>query len=89
MWAISPDKADGLSAMGKKSELGFPLLIDEGSEAIKAWGVLNEKQGSVPHPTVAVVDTEGTVQFFHLDEDYTRRPSPSVIVDALEGLGGS
>jgi hypothetical protein len=44
--------------MAAKSDFNFPLLIDEGSEAIKAWGVLNEKQGSVPHPTVAVVDTQ-------------------------------
>lgn len=75
--------------MKEKSGLGFPLLIDEGSETIKAWGILNEEQGSIPHPTVAVVDREGTVRFFHLDEDYKRRPAPTVILDALEGLGGS
>lgn len=40
----------------------------------------------MPHPTVAIVDLEGVVRFFHLDEDYKRRPAPAVIVEALEGL---
>ncbi len=75
--------------MQEMSGLGFPLLVDEGSETIKEWGILNEKQGSVPHPTVAVVDTEGTVRFFHLDENYVQRPSPTVIIDALKELGDS
>ena len=88
MWAISPDKPQGLQTLQESEGLEFPLLVDEGSETIEAWGIVNERHGAVPHPTVAVVDQEGVVRFFHLDEDFRLRPPPSVIVGALEGLGG-
>ena len=32
-----------------------PLLIDADSAAIQAYGILNEKQGEGPHPTVVLV----------------------------------
>ena len=86
MWAISPDEPERLAAFRDREGIGFPLLVDAGSEAIGAWGILNPKHGAVPHPTVAIVDLEGVVRFFHLDEDYRRRPAPAVIVEALEGL---
>ena len=87
VWGISPDSdQDRLSSFLGKSELTFPLLIDAELEATKAYGILNEKQPKVPHPTVVIVDREGVVRFFHLDEDYTQRPAPSVILDALKEL---
>jgi peroxiredoxin len=87
LWAISPDEPERLASFRDKEGIGFPLLLDADSETIAAWGILNEKQGAVPHPTVAVVDRQGVVRFFHLDEDYRRRPAPAVIIEALKELG--
>ncbi len=80
------DEPKHLAAFRDKAGIGFPLLVDAGSQTIAAWGIRNEKHGAVPHPTVAIVDREGVVRFFHLDEDYKRRPAPAVLVAALEGL---
>lgn len=74
-----------------KEEVKIPLLIDADSEVIKAYGILNEEQGEVPHPTVVIVDKEGTARFFHLDEDYRRRPSAESLIEAvreIESAGG-
>ena len=86
IWAISPDKPEGLGKMRDQAGLDFPLLVDESSAAIEAYGILNERHGKVPHPTVVIVDMEGVVRFFHLDENYRRRPAPSVLLDALREL---
>ncbi len=67
MWAISPDKRESLSAYRNKAGLGFPLLLDSGSETIRTYGILNQKQGEIPHPTVAIIDTKGIVRFFYMD----------------------
>ena len=60
----------------------IPLLVDEGSEVIRAYGILNQGQGDVPHPTVVLVDKEGVVRFFHLDENYQRRPPVETLIEA-------
>ncbi len=64
----------------------IPLLIDADSEVIKAYGILNEKQGSVPHPAVVLLDREGNVSFFHLDEDYSKRPPVETLIEAAEKI---
>ena len=69
--------------MVESEGLGFPVLVDEELEAAKSYGILNEDNPTVPHPTVVVVDEGGTVRFVHLDENYRRRPAPEVILDAL------
>ncbi len=86
LWAISPDKRESLSAYASKDGLGFPLLLDSGSETIKTYGILNQKQGEIPHPTVAIIDTKGIVRFFHMDQNYRHRPDPWLILAVLKHL---
>ena len=64
----------------------IPLLVDAGSETIKAYGILNERDGSVPHPAVVIVDRGGMVRFFHVDENYRRRPAPEVVIETLRKI---
>lgn len=72
--------------MVEKEGLEFPVLVEEELQATHAFGILNQKSPTVPHPTVVVIDREGVVRFFHLDEDYSRRPEPQVVLDALQEL---
>jgi peroxiredoxin len=84
VWGISPDAdAKRMNSFRDGSGITFPLLVDADSAAIKAYGILNEKQGEVPHPTVVVVDRDGVIRYFHLDEDYRVRPPAGEILDAL------
>ncbi len=69
-----------------KEQVEIPLLVDADSEVIKAYGILNEKQGAVPHPAVVLVDLEGNVSFFHLDEDYSKRPPVATLLEAVRKI---
>ncbi len=83
---MSPDDAEGLTRLAEKEGIDFPLLLDPELEAVRRWGILNEENPVVPHPTVVIVDRASTVRFFHLDEDYRRRPPAETVVAALRGL---
>jgi peroxiredoxin len=72
--------------MVEKEGLEFPVLVEADLQATQAYGILNQKSPKVPHPTVLVIDREGIVRFFHLDENYRRRPKPEVILEALRDL---
>ena len=63
----------------------FPLLMDPDLATVKAYGILNEQSGKIPHPTAVVVDKSGTVTYVRVDEDFRVRP-PTVgeLVPALE-----
>lgn len=57
----------------------YPLLSDEGSKAIRAFGVLNEAVPAssgvhgIPHPVTLVVDANGVVRRKYHEEDYRER----------------
>ncbi len=57
--------------------------MDPGSVTIKRYGVLNEAQGEIPHPTAVVIDTRGIVRFVRVDEDYKKRPSSRELLEAI------
>ncbi len=72
--------------MAEAKNLTLPILVEAKLEATKAFGILNEKNGEVPHPTVLLIDREGIVRFFHLDENFRKRPDPEVILEAVRQL---
>ena len=47
------------------------MLVDPDLEVTKAWGVEN---GQIPHPTAAILDTDGVLRYVRVDEDYKVRP---------------
>ncbi len=69
--------------------LQFPVLRDAELVATDTWGIRNASNPKVPHPTVAIVDRKGTIRYFHLDEDYRKRPDVEELLAALEGIGDS
>lgn len=67
VFAISPDSQDILRKFAQKYEITYPLLSDEGSQVIRAFGILNtnipedhERYG-VPYPGVYAVGQDGLV----------------------------
>ncbi len=60
--------------------------MDPGSKTIKRYGILNEEQGEIPHPTAVIVDRQGTIRFLRVDEDFRKRPSNEELLDALRAL---
>lgn len=91
LWVIAPDKPEKLAAMREERGLEFPVLEDPDCEVCRAYGILNEKSGTIPHrtyphPTAVVVDKEGVVRFVRVDVDYKVRPAPEEIFDVLRAL---
>ena len=83
LWVISPDPADKLEAMREKEGLEFPTLMDPDLAVVRSYGVLNEKSPKVPHPTALVIDMSGKITYLRVDEDYSKRPAPEELLEAL------
>lgn len=86
IWAISPDAPDKLATYASKTGIEFSLLSDGDGNAIKAWGLVNPKSPSLPHPTAVVVDGAGVVRYLRQDVDYKNRPSASEILKSIDGF---
>jgi peroxiredoxin len=86
LWLVANDDPDKLAALKRDKGLEFPILPDPGAETIRAYGVLNEKHGSIAHPTALVIDSQGVVRFARVDENYRKRPEPEQLLDALRSL---
>ncbi len=84
VWGIAPESTKNQQKYVERSGLSFPLLSDDGSRVIRAYGVLNEEQGTVPHPAVVVIDADGVIRAKHVDPDYTVRPSADEVLGWLE-----
>lgn len=82
---MSPDPRDKLESFRQENGLEFPMLMDPELEVIRRYGILNEQSGEIPHPTAMIVDEEGTITYFRVDEDYrVRPPTANELLPALE-----
>lgn len=87
--AVAPEALDRLTRMVGDLGLGFPVLRDAELATIEAWGIRNAESPTLPHPTVAILDKSGNLRWFHLDEDYRRRPPVADLLAALKEIGDS
>lgn len=90
--AISYDAVDKLANFAHKRHIEYPLLSDQGSAIIKAFGILNKKYkpGSsaygIPHPLIVITDATGTITAKLYEEGYKKRPQVAAILAAIDGL---
>jgi len=95
---VSYDDVAKQEAFAKKQGITSGFVSDEGSELIKAFGILNEshRPGSraygIPHPTVFIVDENGVVEAKLFEQDwasndksYRNRPAVETILEAVKG----
>ena len=61
----------------------FPILLDTDNIVSTSYGLLNESNPVVPHPTAIVIDREGIIRYVRVDEDYKVRPSTAELIGAL------
>ena len=82
---ISYDSTQILARFAKKGKVSFPLLADEGSKVISAYGIRNEsRQDGIPHPGTFIVGSDGKViaKLFH--EGYRKRHVAAEIIAAAK-----
>ena len=85
--AISVDDAARAEPVRKELGLKFPLLCDTGRVAVKAYGLLNEREnGGIALPASFVIDRERMVRFRAL-EDVASRVSVEQLLDLVRELG--
>ena len=86
LWTVSPDDSTKLRKFRDDEGIEFPILLDPDNEVSISYGLLNESNPTVPHPTAIVIDTDGVIRYFRVDENYRVRPSPEELLEALSKL---
>jgi peroxiredoxin len=69
----------------------FPLLSDEGSKTIDAYGVRNheatsERVRGIPHPTIFILDAGGVIRARLAYEGYKKRPTGDAVIQAASAI---
>lgn len=91
--ALSYDDTETLKAFAQDNAITYTLLSDEGSEAIRAFNLLNtdvdedSRFFGIPHPAVVFVRNDGTVAAVLREEGYKTRPQVDAILEAAALLG--
>lgn len=88
--SISYDLPDAIKMFAVKHRIPFTMLSDQGSEAIKAFGILDEEQKpgtfsyGIPRPHVYVVSEDGIVKAVLAEEGYKKRPQIEQIIEVIK-----
>ena len=84
--AISYDSPDVLKRFAQRRGITYPLLSDQGSKVIRAFGILNEEVpagtrfSGIPYPGTFIVDPKGRVVAKYFEDDFTERYTASEIL---------
>jgi hypothetical protein len=86
--AVSYDSTATLRGFADKHGITFPMLSDEGSKTITAWGILNReatgRTAGVPYPGTYVLDTKRVIVSRNFEEAYQERDSAASIIAAIQ-----
>lgn len=77
------DEREALEGLRTSEAIAFPLLMDPESATIRAYGVLNEADGAIPHPSTFVIGAGGLVAWRVVEPDYRRRPPTADVIAAV------
>lgn len=83
---LTYDAPEVLANFASRQGIPYPLLSDEGSQAIAALGIRDPAYPAghfahgVPWPTVLVVDPKGRILATDISKDYRKRPSTAEVI---------
>lgn len=83
---VSPDEVKNLRKFRQQEGLDFPVLIDTDLAVGTSYGLINEANPVVPHPTTLIIDKQGVIRYLRVDVDYKVRPSVAEVLQALDQL---
>ena len=90
VFGISYDSVNVQQQAAAKLKVTFPLLSDEGSKTIDAYGIRNREatgRGTgIPHPMTFVVDKSGVIRAKLLHEGYKERHTSDELMKAAKAL---
>lgn len=91
--ALSYDPPAVLSAFAKQRAIAYPLLSDEGSRTIDAFGLRDPAYGpghyahGVPKPAIFVLAPDGRVLAKLAEDGYRTRPTSEALLEAIDRVG--
>jgi len=89
---ISYDAPEALNKFATRYKFDFPMLSDEDSKTIKAFGILDEDKKpdsfgyGIPKPTIYIVSADKEIQGILAKESYTKRPEIQDIVSVIQKI---
>lgn len=89
---LTYDPVATLRIVAEDLDIGFPLLHDEATTHVTAWGILNPQYEpghfayGIPLPGIAVIGSNGVLLAKFAEEDYRVRPDFSLVLEALADL---
>jgi len=81
---ISPDDVAVLKKFSDAAAIEFPLLADESSKTIHAYGIHNT--GGLPHPGTFIIGQDGKVKAKIFIDGYKERHSNEALLTALRDI---
>jgi len=87
--AVFPGKPEYLRPFYLETKMPFPMLADENSMVIDAYGVRNDwafLHRGIPHPAAYVIDCDGVVQFVDVRWQHLFRVPVGVLVAKVDEL---
>lgn len=88
--AISYDPVETLAKYAEANNITFPLLSDEGSKTIEAYGIRNtdmdkiQKLAGIPHPGSYVLDKDGIIQGKLFKQKYGERHTTEELLELVK-----
>jgi peroxiredoxin len=79
---ISYDETAKLKEFADTGQIAFPLLSDEGSKTIHAYGI-HYKDG-LPHPGTYLIDQKGIVRAKLAEKGYVKRHKTEELIEAAK-----
>ena len=90
---ISYDSVDVLKKFSDANKISLPLLSDEGSKTIDAFGIRNKEMAGkgkfdgIPYPGTYVLDAKGVVRAKLFIEKYQERHPVDEVIEAAKTIG--
>lgn len=88
--AVSYDSRETLRAFAERYGISFPLLSDQGSKTIDAWGIRNReatgRSAGIPYPGTFIIDPRGVILARSFEEAYQERETAVSILARVGGV---
>ena len=77
---------DSLKEFAEQRGITYPLLSDEGSHTIDAYGIRDAQGEGIPHPGTILIDSAGFIRAKLFQEGFAARHSVEALIAAAKGL---
>jgi glutaredoxin-dependent peroxiredoxin len=85
--AILTQSPEAVRRYIEETGLAFDVLLDEGREVVRAYGVWHRvglDAWNIAHPAVFLIDRDRSIRYSFVSDRQTEFPSPTDILNAID-----